>query len=224
MKNEIAFFAQREIGLALSAHPGFICVDSSLAGSPGCERFVWLNPFHVFPERCIPVPGTNEKARSVESVWQGLKLVDGKTDFAMFGEQPEKRPPDAQRIKGLYDYSQSTFLFGEKEIELVPARFHIYVPAYLFLLERLVPDPVFEELVSGIRSGRKIVFFDWDSSGDIFNEKESFSHSSLLAAYFNGTLEEFFFYRKTFPGPDPEKYAAALPLARYRNLQNRIRG
>jgi hypothetical protein len=147
-----------------------------------------MNPFHFDPAFAIPVPGRAATSCSVEAVWQGLKIVDGRTDEAMFTRPPEKRPAD--RSDPAYVYSRSVFSFGEAVIDLVTARHLIYLPAYLFALDRLVEDAVVREILDALASGLEVVFYDWDANFDITDPASSFSHSAILASFYEGTLEE----------------------------------
>jgi hypothetical protein len=89
------------------------------------------------------------------------------------------------------------------------------------VLDRLVPDEVVTEILDALRDGRDVLFFDWDSNFDIFDVRSSFSHSSILAAWFGGRLEREFAepYRRLLPGPGrPDTVRAAgteLPMSRY---------
>lgn len=165
-----------------------LAVDTADAAPAHMRRWAYLNPFHFRPGWRIPVPGSGEFACSVESVWQGLKLVDGATDLAMLRRPAAKRPPEAQRGNG-FDYRASVFQFGSHTIDLVTARYLIYLPTYLHLLERLVPDIVLREITDALANGQDVHFYDWDANFDIEDASASFSHSAVLAAWFGGRLE-----------------------------------
>ncbi len=167
-----------------------LCVDS-LDGAPAfMARFKVFNPFYVHRRAVIPVVGMPKvRARSVEAVWQGLKFVDGDTQLDMFDLPPWKRPPEEQRLLGGYSYEGSTFLYGQREIDLLSARLAIYLPTYLYLLDRLVPQRLIDQIDASITEGRGVVFYDCDANHDITDPSTSFSHSAILAAWFNGRLE-----------------------------------
>lgn len=168
-----------------------LMIDSYKGAPRNMRPFDCFNPFRVWPEPSIPVPGQdNHLARSVESVWQGLKLVDDIPDFAQFAGQPTKRPPDHARHTDSYRYADSQFLYGERKLGLVSARFLIYLPTYLYLLNTLVPDTVIGTICEHLNQCGPALFFDWDENQDILDPSRSWSHSALLASWFNGTFEK----------------------------------
>lgn len=171
-----------------------LMVDTLNGTVVNMKPFSTMNPFYVWDEPVLPVPGQNNVyARSIESIWQGLKLVDGQTDKQQFYGTPHKRPSDLERRKNLdYNYNASEFKLGSQCLSLLEARVLIYLPSYLYLLENLVPDECISTIESHLRSPGRVVFYDWDANGDLLNTDDSFSHSSLLASWFNGSLEADF--------------------------------
>ena len=186
----LAFAVTRDQRADLCRGDQVLCVDSADCAPAEMARFRIFNPFHFDPGSFIPVPGTKLSASSVESVWQGTKIIDGRTDLAMFKQPPTKRPDERIRNSASYVYEDSKFLYGERVVDLVTARLVIYLPTYLYLLDQLVPDPLIEEIGGKIRHGGDVVFYDWDTNFDIFNPHDSFSHSAILAAWFSASLEE----------------------------------
>jgi len=110
----------------------------------------------------------------------------------MFTGTPTKRPADALRNHAGYSYSDSRFLYGDTEIDVVLARFLIYLPTYLHILNIPASQVVRSQIMDALRSGYHVVFYDWDSNFTITNPMASFSHSAILAAWFNGSLEQQF--------------------------------
>jgi hypothetical protein len=179
----------RLAGLEALADGTALCVDTFRRASQDMRRFSPLCPFTTWDGNPLPVPGLRgHRASSVEGVWQGLKLVDGVTDLGQLTTVPHKRPPDHLRT-GSYDYRASTFRYGNQEVGLLTARLVIYLPAFLFLLDRVIPMTIHDELHAALGSGRSVAFYDWDGNMDIDNDLSSFSHSSILAAWFSGSLE-----------------------------------
>lgn len=186
-----ALAVSREEGLHLKAtRRDVLCVDSADCAPASMLRFRCFNPFYFDPDVAIPVPGQNLFACSIESVWQGLKLVDGRTDLAMFQRSPYKRPAETVRREPGYVYEDSLFLYGDHIVDLVTARYVIYLPTYLHVMEHLVPEAVLEEILTTLDQGGIVAFYDWDSNFILTDPTQSFSHSALLAAWFNGTLQE----------------------------------
>jgi hypothetical protein len=150
-------------------------IDVSSYGAAPYDTF---SPFTYSPDSRIPVPGQEEVyAASVESIWQGLKVIDGQTDFRMFNRHPKKR-------RGLVE----GHLFGTEHIGALEARERIYRPAYFFFLEHCVPTPIKEEVLArALEDG--VVFYDVDANLDIADTSCSLAHSVFLAAFFEGYLE-----------------------------------
>ncbi len=181
----------RSIGLKLvSSDLDVLCIDSYKGAPNDMWRFRVFNPFNFDPDVAIPVPRQKEKSHSIEGVWQGLKIVDGNVDFGMFRIAPYHRPPEYRKRLRSYAYQNTTFLYGNRIIGLIEARFVIYLPTYLYMLEHLMSVSVLDEIFAALCQGRDIAFFDWDSNHDIMNATISFSHSAILAAWFNGLLDE----------------------------------
>jgi hypothetical protein len=171
-------------------------VDTAAAAPASMRRFVTMNPFHHDPGWRIPVPGlAGAVSSSMESVWQALKLVDGRTDPSLLDAPPVKRPPESQRGAG-FDYRATTLAYRGRPIGLVAARYLIYLPAYLHVLDRLVPTEPVREIRQALGTGRDVVFYDWDDNFDIEYPGSSFSHSAVLAAWFAGRIEEEYVQRR----------------------------
>ncbi|WP_159400931.1 DUF6939 family protein [Streptomyces sp. NRRL B-24484] len=213
----------RAEGLALGEGAGLL-VDTCQAAPASMRRFATMNPFHRDRRWRIPVPGTAQTSQSLENVWQALKLVDGRTDLSLLARPAEKRPPDERRGPG-FDYAASTVSFAGRPTDLVTARYLVYLPAYLYVLDRLVPDTVVAEITGALAAGRDAVFYDWDDNHDIEDPRTSYSHSAILAAWFGGRIEELAHRRAAWladrPGCAAPSGPPPLPLTRYRRIHRR---
>lgn len=188
----ISLCRRAALELLLDDARNVLMVDSFKGAPFNMRPFDSLNPFHLWPQPCIPVPGQpGLLARSVEAVWQGLKQVDGSGDFAQFLSSPSKRPSDDERRQQTdYLYEESQFIYGERTLDLVSARLLIYLPTYLFMLHTLVPVTLIQDIHQHLATRGAVVFYDWDANQDITDPSRSFSHSALLASWFNGTWEK----------------------------------
>lgn len=169
-----------------------LMVDTYDGAPANMAAFRPLNPFHLWPAPVLAVPGMDGRwSRSLEGIWQGLKVIEGKTDFAQFAGTPRKRPTDAERrASSTYRYEAARFQFRGREIGLREARFRIYAVAYLELLDRVVPAALIARIRRAAQEGCEVAFYDWDDNGDIADIRASYSHSSLLRAWFAGELEQ----------------------------------
>jgi hypothetical protein len=187
------FAVPRRFGLAKQMEPNSLCVDTYKDAIGPMVRYKHMNPFYYSKENNIPVPGQlSMNASSVESIWQGLKIINGRTDFEMFNREPYKRPLDSERGQPQFRYSETIFCYGSNVLDIVTARWIIYLPSYLYILENIVPDSLLEYITDHINNGYKIYFYDWDSNMDITDASSSFSHSAILASYFQGQLKKRF--------------------------------
>lgn len=171
-----------------------ILVDTYNGAPLNMEIFRPMNPFYVWNTPCLPVPGhPGCNARSVESIWQGTKLINNTIDEKQFLSSPYKRPSeDERKINREFSYQDTVFIFNNAPITHIEARFLIYLTSYLFLLNDLLLDGLIFHLIDAVRNNKNIIFYDWDSNQDIVNVKESFSHSAILASWFGGTLYDDF--------------------------------
>lgn len=167
-------------------------VDTFQKAPPSMKRFAPLGPFFRHQETVIPVPGQSLLSESVEAIWQGLKIVDEETDFGMFTSTPRKRPEDNARYGPKFSYRDTKFLLGTKIVDLLTARLAIYLPSYLFLLEHLISQEIIGEIESALVDDKVVLFYDWDSNFDIRFIDRPFSHSAILASWFNGSIQTDF--------------------------------
>ena len=170
----------------------FLLVDTYNGAPANMKKFEYFNPFYTWPSAIISVPGAyNEKSTSIEAIWQGTKIIHGKTDFEQFKTMPYKRPPESLR-DSLQDFSyeKTMFTYHNKSINHLEARFLIYLIAYLRLLNEHVPDLLIQFIMNTRK--KSIIFYDWDDNFEIENVAQSFSHSAILASWFKNTLEKDF--------------------------------
>jgi len=161
---------------------GGIPINASSNGSP----YDVLSPFYVWEKNSIPVPGNEDyKSRSVEAIWQGLKIIDGKTNLKLF---------DASKVKKRRapTYGQELFLYEGNTIPQAEAREKIFAPSYRWMFNNLVPKQLKEAFYTLAEKDFSLYFYDVDSNADIGNTTESYSHSSLLVDIINEELERRF--------------------------------
>jgi len=111
------------------------------------------------------------RAQSVEGIWQGLKLIEGRIDESMFSRAPKKRKGNIQGHK-----------FGNNVLDYQKARQEIYVPSYVYhVVHRALPETAatIEKLVQPVK------FHDVEKNGDINDTSSAFAHSALLAQLLN---------------------------------------
>lgn len=130
----------------------------------------------------IPVPGMpDRKSRTVEGIWQGLKVFAGPgvdqalvsgTELDML-ESGKPRKRKGVPLGHLYE--------GELLKGVVEARKRIYLPAYDWMV-RYCPraHAKYLELLELARAGNMVYVFDRDANGDL-NANKPLAHASILA-------------------------------------------
>jgi hypothetical protein len=147
---------------------------SSYAEAPYCE----FSPMWVHGG--IPVPGMpGVTSDTVEGVWQGLKVIRGKTAPRYF------RGPGAKR-----GGKPSGHQFGKKELGVVEARRLIYVPTYEWVLENRIAPELIRGFIEAARAGVTQHFHDVGDNGDPNDPDQPLAHAAVLVRYLNRKCAE----------------------------------
>ncbi|OLR26821.1 DUF6939 family protein [Bacillus cereus] len=175
---------------------GNLFVDSADVAPEAMDKYRVLNPFNYHAEPIYPVPKMKDTySHSIESIWQGLKIIENKTDVSLFNKKPCKRPNMLEREKIDFCYEGTKFLYGNQIINHLEARFLIYCPIYLYNLEKICSIELINTIGQAMNQKQIIVFYDWDDNFHIENLSSPFSHSAILAAWFNGSLEKIILHK-----------------------------
>ena len=155
---------------------GTLWIDvSSSADSPLDQ----LSPF--YPHGGIPIPGMPGKtADSVEGIWQGLKVIHGKTAPRFFEGGGRKR---GGRSSG--------HQFGESKrlLDLVDARRKIYIPAYRWMLDHRVDPEILTAFIDCAFQGIPQFFYDREDNGAI-GKDQPLAHARILVDHINQRIDE----------------------------------
>lgn len=141
-----------------------------------------LSPF--YPHGNIPVPGMpNVKAACVEAVWQGLKVFEGcGVDYATLHNDTMK---DIKRTVRKYGKPLG-HQYGNKRLNYKDARWLIYLPTYLYVLENV---PTVKHTLEKIRERleeKDVVFLDYNTNCDVTDYSKPLSHAGLVKLYLEG--------------------------------------
>jgi hypothetical protein len=151
---------------------GLVIDVSSYADPPFCA----LSPMWVHGG--IPVPGMlGATSDTVEGVWQGLKVIRGKTAPRYF------RGPGVKR-----GGKPSGHQFGAKRLGVVEARRRIYVPTYEWVLEHRIDPTLIDRLLSTARQGVTQFIHDVGDNGDANDPSQPLAHAAVLVQYLNRKL------------------------------------
>ncbi len=142
---------------------------SSYADHPFCT----LSPF--WPHGGIPVPGMiRTTSDSVEGIWQGLKLIDGKIAPRYFSGQGHKRGGKPRGHQ-----------FGDKLLKIVEAREKIYRISYEWMLDHKADSELIDRFLSQAFAGVPQYFHDVSNNGNIGDPDEGWAHAAVLVQYLN---------------------------------------
>jgi hypothetical protein len=165
-----------------AAHPGATVLDVTSRGS---EPWVRLSPF--YPHGGIPVPlSPGRTARSVEGIWQALKVFEGAdvdpTRLTVGAMRGLKRTVRANGpVRG-----HRAGLDGAELLPYVTARRLIYLPAHRWMLEHRASDLVARLRETAAR--QTVVLLDAVPinraiNGDVTDVRTPLSHAALVRAY-----------------------------------------
>lgn len=147
---------------------------SSYADEPYC----WLSP--MWPHGGIPIPGLPGQASdSVEGIWQGLKVIDGKTAARYFSGPGRKRGGKPRGHQ-----------FGDTLLKLEAARERIYRIAYEWMLVHCIPQDLIQSFLDAAFAGTPQYFHDVSDNGNISNPDEGWAHAAVLVQYLNRRLQQ----------------------------------
>jgi hypothetical protein len=152
------------------APAGAVMYDvSSYAEAPYCM----LSP--MWPHGGIPIPGLPGKTSdSVEGIWQGLKLINGKIAPRYFSGRGQKRGGKPRGHQ-----------YGEKLLKIVEAREKIYRVAYEWMLENKADSALIERFIEQAFAGVRQCFHDVSNNGNIGDPDEGWAHAAVLVQYLN---------------------------------------
>jgi hypothetical protein len=152
---------------------GSIVYDvSSYGDAPYCT----LSPMWVHGG--IPVPGSpGQTSDTVEGIWQGLKIIRGKTAPRYFNGPGQKRGG-----------KPSGHQYGKKLLPIVEARLKIYRVAYEWMLENRADPTLIERFLTQARDGVPQYFHDVGSNGNINDADQPLAHAAVLVQYLNRKL------------------------------------
>jgi hypothetical protein len=156
------------------------CFDLTSRGEDPWVRF---SPF--FPHGSVPVPfSPGVVSASVEGVWQGLKVFEtADVDPQKFGVTAMKGLKRTVRRFGTVRGHRRGVAGGEL-LGYLEARFTIYLPAYLWVLEGCL-QPELERL-RHLSRDQLVVLLDYETNCDLRDLSKPLSHAGLVRRYLEG--------------------------------------
>jgi hypothetical protein len=176
------------------------CMDISIANKrmslqnlekkfPGSEivdvtsraKMPWVKFSPFYPHGNIPVPYSDLYSQSVEGIWQGLKVFENSgVDMKKFDVKTMKGLKRTVRSFGKVLGHQKG-IHSEELLNYLDARYEIYLPSYLFVLENYLQDEV--NLLRDILTKKNLVFLDYEVNSDIKDLSKPLSHAYLVKLY-----------------------------------------
>jgi hypothetical protein len=162
------------------SHPDALLLDVT---SKGPEPWVAFSPF--YPHGDIPVPfSPGVTSQTVEGIWQALKV------FRSADVDPSKLEIDnmigikrsVRRNGPVCGHREG--LTGARLLSYIEARHRIYLPAYLWVLQRKIPGLVAE--LERLTRDRDVVLLDYTINGDVDDASKPLSHAALVSLYVEG--------------------------------------
>lgn len=191
----------------LELYPDAIIADVT---SKSNSSLVKLSPF--YPHGNIPIPfSDSETAESVEGIWQGLKVFEKEDiDRKSFINDSMKNIKRTVRKLGK-PKGHRKGIRGVELLNYIEARFEIYLPSYLWVLENKVSSIINRLKEAAIK--QDILLLDYETNCDIMNAKKPLSHAFLIKAYIEGrypSKSEF----HAHDGNESEYYAVSRHLSK----------
>lgn len=159
------------------AYPDAILIDVT---SKGDAPFIKFSPF--YPHGGIPVPFSEGLvAASVEGIWQGLKVFEtADIDTAQFENTSMKNIKRTTRKNGRI-IGHRNGVNGQDILSYHEARYKIYLPSYLWVLENCLQNEV--KQLKELGSNELVVLLDYETNCDVDNLSKPLSHAGLVKAY-----------------------------------------
>ena len=145
--------------------------------SHGPEPWVRFSPF--FPHGAIPVPfSPGYTSASVEGIWQGLKVfAQADVDTSKFTKtRMNGLKRSARKFGQVLGHRQG--VHGEQLLPYLEARYAIYLPSYLWVLEHCLQKELAE--LRQLAAEQTVILLDYETNSDVNNIASPLSHASLV--------------------------------------------
>jgi len=151
--------------------------------SKATDGLVKLSPF--FPHGGIPIPFSDGyTSMSVEGIWQGLKVFEKENiNMNSFRNEKMKNIKRTVRKYGV-PLGHRKGVNGLELLDYIEARIKIYLPAYLWVLEKKVQYII--NKMRQVNDEKDIVLLDYTTNCDVLDARKPLSHAYLVKAYLEG--------------------------------------
>ena len=185
--------------------------------SKGDFPFVKLSPF--YPHGNIPVPfSQNHFAKSVEGIWQGLKVFELEDiDTSKFEIEDMKGIKRTVRKFGK-PLGHRKGIYGQELLDYLTARKQIYLPSYAWVLQNVTTKEI--DLLVEIAKKTDLILLDYETNCDIENIRKPLSHAGLVKKFIDKKFPEI--ATLVFPRPPSTPIAKSKPTNKTK--QNETKG
>lgn len=166
----------------LRKYPDAVIIDVT---SQGEGEWLKLSPF--YPHGGIPIPfSPGMTSKSVEGIWQGLKVFVNGTDvdYSSFQNATMKGIKRTCRTNGAAKGHRKG-VNGTELLGYIEARREIYVPSYFWMLEHKCKSQI--EQLRKLAQSHTVVLLDYDTNSDIDDGSKPLSHASLIKKFIETT-------------------------------------
>ena len=155
--------------------------------SKGDFPFVKLSPF--YPHGKIPVPfSQNYFAKSVEGIWQGLKVFELEDiDVSKFEIENMKGIKRTVRKFGK-PLGHRKGINGKELLDYLTARKQIYLPSYAWVLQNVATKEI--DLLVEIAKRTDLILLDYETNCEIENISKPLSHAGLVKKFIDKKYPE----------------------------------
>lgn len=155
--------------------------------SKGDFPYVKLSPF--YPHGNIPVPfSQNHFAKSVEGIWQGLKVFELEDiDTSKFEIEDMKGIKRTVRKFGK-PLGHRKGIYGQELLDYLTARKQIYLPSYAWVLQNVTTKEI--DLLVEIAKRTDLILLDYETNCDIENTRKPLSHAGLVKKFIDKKYPE----------------------------------
>ncbi len=143
------------------------------------DPWVKFSPF--YPHGNIPIPFSDQIGKSVEGIWQGLKVFESASIDPSKFERTDmvKLKRTVRRFGQCLGHQKG--LESEELLDYKTAREKIYLPMYKSVLENHLQDLV--EKIREIAQEKQVILLDYETSMDWENLSKPLSHANLVKLY-----------------------------------------
>ena len=174
---------RKKAATLVKLYPDAVILDLT---SKGDNPWVKFSPF--YPHGTIPVPfSPNIVAQSVEGIWQGLKVFESVgIDTSKFDITTMRGLKRTVRKFGMVK-GHAKGVDSNKLLAYGDARYQIYLPIYLWVLENCLRDEIAQ--LKALSAGQTVLLLDYETNTDIDNLSKPLSHAGLVKQYWGFVAE-----------------------------------